>query len=157
MKRRTFVRSSLTAAVAASLSTRRSLAAALYQEAPQAPPDVDAITGAGGEVTLSGKDIADLASRMRGRVLLAGDDGYDEARQILNPSFDKRPALIAQPTGTADVRSAVDFAREHDNLLLDDFDGDGDLDIITTEENGNTGFHFVARGLGLIWHENPLR
>lgn len=118
MKRRTFVRSSLTAAVAASLSTRRSLAAALYQEAPQAPPDVDAITGAGGEVTLSGKDIADLASRMRGRVLLAGDDGYDEARQILNPSFDKRPALIAQPTGTADVRSAVDFAREHDNLLL---------------------------------------
>jgi FAD/FMN-containing dehydrogenase len=117
MKRRTFVRSSLTAAVAASLSTRRSLAA-LYQEAPQAPPDVDAITGGGAEVTLRGKDIADLAARMRGRVLLAGDDGYDEARQILNPSFDKHPALIAQPTGTADVRSAVDFAREHDNLLL---------------------------------------
>ncbi|MEJ2336891.1 MAG: FAD-dependent oxidoreductase [Gemmatimonadales bacterium] len=117
MKRRTFVRSSLTAAVAASLSTRRSLAA-LYQEAPQAPPDVDAITGAGGEVTLKGTDIAELAARMRGRVLLAGDAGYDEARHILNPSFDKYPALIAQPTGTADVRAAVDFARDHDNLLL---------------------------------------
>lgn len=46
---------------------------------------------------------------------------------------------------------------KHDNLLLDDLDGDGDLDIITTEENGNTGFYFVARGLGLIWYENPLR
>jgi FAD/FMN-containing dehydrogenase len=117
MKRRTFVRSSLAAAVAASLSTRRSMAA-LYQEAPQVPPDVDAITGGGAEVTLRGKDIADLAARMRGRVLLAGDDGYDQARHILNPSFDKRPALIAQPTGTADVRAAVDFARDHDNLLL---------------------------------------
>jgi FAD/FMN-containing dehydrogenase len=117
MKRRTFVRSSVTAAVAASLATRRSLAA-LYQEAPQAPPDVDAMTGGGTEVTLRGKDIADLAARMRGRVLLAGDDGYDDARRILNPSFDKHPALIAQPTGTADVRTAVDFAREHDNLLL---------------------------------------
>ncbi len=117
MKRRTFVRSSLAAAAAASLSTRRSMAA-LYQEAPQAPPDVDAITGAGSEITLRGKDIADLAARMRGRLLLPGDDGYDEARHILNPSFDKRPALIAQPTGTADVRAAVDFARDHDNLLL---------------------------------------
>jgi hypothetical protein len=81
MKRRTFVRSSLAAAVATSISTRRSLAA-LYQEAPQAPPDVNAITGTGGEVTLRGKDIADLAARMRGRVLLAGDDGYDDARRI---------------------------------------------------------------------------
>ena len=117
MKRRTFVRSSLAAAVATTISTRRSLGA-LYQEAPQAPPDVDAITGAGREITLRGKDIADLAARMRGRLLLPGDDGYDAARHILNPSFDKRPALIAQPTGTADVRAAVDFARDHDNLLL---------------------------------------
>jgi hypothetical protein len=81
MKRRTFVRSSLAAAAAASLSTRRSMAA-LYQEAPQAPPDVDAITGAGSEITLRGKDIADLAARMRGRLLLPGDDG---ARRTFEP------------------------------------------------------------------------
>ena len=49
---------------------------------------------------------------------MAGDDGYDGARQILNPSFDKRPALIAQVTGTADVRTAVDFARDNEGLLL---------------------------------------
>ncbi len=117
MKRRTFLRSSLAAAAAVSVSRTPSFAA-LYQEAPQAPPDVDAITGAGGQITLRGRDIADLAARLRGRLLLPGDDGYDAARRILNPSFDKRPALIAQPTGTADVRTAVDFAREHDNLLL---------------------------------------
>ena len=45
---------------------------------------------------------------------------------------------------------------KHDNLLLDDLDGDGDLDVIVTEENGNLGSYFIARGLGLIWYENPL-
>jgi hypothetical protein len=58
-----------------------------------------------------------MAARLRGRVLLANDEGYDEARRILNPTFDKRPALIVQPTGTADVRTAVEFAREHSLLL----------------------------------------
>ena len=45
---------------------------------------------------------------------------------------------------------------KHDKLMLDDLDGDGDLDIVTTEESGNTGLYFIDRGLGLIWYENPL-
>jgi FAD/FMN-containing dehydrogenase len=80
-------------------------------------PDVPAITGDGREITLRGADIDALAARMRGELLLAGDKGYDDARLILNPSFDKHPALIAQPTGVADIQSAVNFAREH-NLLV---------------------------------------
>lgn len=44
---------------------------------------------------------------------------------------------------------------KHDNLLLHDLDGDGDLDVITTEENGNTWMYLFDRGLGLIWYENP--
>ncbi len=36
----------------------------------------------------------------------------------MNPTFDKRPALVAQVAGTADVRTAVDFARDHGGLLL---------------------------------------
>jgi len=44
---------------------------------------------------------------------------------------------------------------KHDNLLLNDLDGDGDLDVITTEENGHTGMYLFGRGLGLIWYENP--
>ena len=117
MKRRTFVRSTLAAAAAISVPGRRSLAA-LYQDAPQDPPDVAGITGAGREITLSGKSIAELKGQLRGRLLLAGDQGYDKARQVLNPGIDKHPAIIAQVTGTADVRTAVDFARDNDNLLL---------------------------------------
>ena len=117
MKRRTFVRSTLAAAAATAIP-RGQLLEALYQEAPQVPPDVAAISGDGKEVTLTSQAIADLSARLRGRVLLAGDDKYDQARQILNPSFDKHPALIAQVTGTADVRAAVDFARENDGLLV---------------------------------------
>jgi len=117
MKRRTFIRSTFAAAAATAIPNGRSLAA-LYQEAPQVPPDVAAITGGGKEVTLTSKAIADLQARLRGRVLLAGDDVYEQARQVLNPSFDKHPAIIVQVTGTADVRTAVDFARENDGLLL---------------------------------------
>lgn len=117
MKRRAFLRSALVAAAAASVPRRR-LLAELYRPVSQTPPDVPGVTGDGNEVVLSGKAIADLAARMKGRVLLAGDDGYDDARRVLNPSFDKRPALIAQVTGAADVSMAVDFAREHDGLLL---------------------------------------
>ena len=39
---------------------------------------------------------------------------YDEARKVWNGMIDRRPALIAQCTGVADVRSSVKFAREHD-------------------------------------------
>ncbi len=47
---------------------------------------------------------------LRGRLLGADDDGYDEARKLWNGMFDRRPALIARCAGTADVISAVNFA-----------------------------------------------
>ena len=50
---------------------------------------------------------------IRGRVLQSSDPGYDEARLIWNGLIDRRPALIVQATGVADVVDAVDFAREH--------------------------------------------
>ncbi len=117
MKRRTFLHTGIAATAALAIPYRRSLAL-FYKEAPQTPPDVAAITGAGKEITLRGKDIAELSARLRGRLLIAGDAGYEKARHVLNPSFDKHPALIAQVTGTADTRAAVEFARDHDNLLL---------------------------------------
>jgi hypothetical protein len=36
---------------------------------------------------------------------------------VLNASIDKHPALVVQPSGAADVRTAVRFARQHNMLL----------------------------------------
>jgi len=58
-----------------------------------------------------------FAATVRGRVLSPGDEGYDEARAIWNGLIDRKPALIVQCTGAADVVDAVNFAREHDLLL----------------------------------------
>lgn len=119
MKRRSFIRSTMAAAAAATLPSPRSLSAATRFEALSRSTlrDVTAVTGDGREVTLSSSAIDELGKRLRGRVLLAGDDGYEDARHVLNPSFDKYPALITQVTGVADIRIAVDFAREHGGLL----------------------------------------
>jgi FAD/FMN-containing dehydrogenase len=114
MKRRDFVRSSLFAAAAA-LPGARSLYA-IAAEAGQIA-DVPAVTGDGRAISLRGSDITAFAAQLRGPLLLANDRGYDAARHILNRSIDKHPALIVQPTGAADIQSAVNFAREHSLLL----------------------------------------
>jgi FAD/FMN-containing dehydrogenase len=49
-----------------------------------------------------------------GAVLEPSDDGYETARQIWNGDIDRRPAVIARCTGTADVLAAVRYARERD-------------------------------------------
>ena len=43
--------------------------------------------------------------------------GYDDARRILNPSFDKHPALIVQPVDVPDIQAAVNFARANSLLV----------------------------------------
>ena len=55
---------------------------------------------------------ATLAGQLRGPLVRAGDDDYDEARSLHNAMIDKRPALIARCQDTADVIAAVRFARE---------------------------------------------
>lgn len=117
MKRRTFLRSTAAAAAAVSLP-QPVWAGRRYRPLRRPPPDLEAVTGDGRVVMLSGRDVAELDASLFGRVLLPEDEGYDRARRILNPSFDKYPALIVQVTGTADVAAAVDFARENGGLLL---------------------------------------
>ncbi len=60
--------------------------------------------------------IAALRASLAGELIQPGDDGYDRARLIWNGMFDKRPALIARCSGTADVIDAVNFARENGML-----------------------------------------
>jgi FAD/FMN-containing dehydrogenase len=58
--------------------------------------------------------IGELEASMRGRVIRPGDSDYDEARALWNGSHDKRPALILQCAGTADVLKAVEFVCSQD-------------------------------------------
>lgn len=51
---------------------------------------------------------------IRGEVMAPDHPGYDEARAVWNGSVDRRPRLIARCSGTADVASAVRFARQAD-------------------------------------------
>lgn len=54
-----------------------------------------------------------LKASFRGALLTADDPAYDETRKVWNAMIDRRPALIARCSGTADVVRAVQFAREH--------------------------------------------
>ncbi len=116
MNRRRFVQSSLAAAVAASLPASQGLAAIL-SGSMGVDADINAITGDGAEVTLKQAAVKELGESLRGNLLLPGHEVYEEARRVLNASINKRPALIVQCMGVADVKNAVDFARES-NLLV---------------------------------------
>jgi FAD/FMN-containing dehydrogenase len=69
------------------------------------------------EVTPTTEAVQGFVDGVRGAVLRPGDRGYDDARAIWNGLIDRRPALIVQCTGAADVVDAVNFAREQGLLL----------------------------------------
>lgn len=75
------------------------------------------VTLTGSEANLDDRIVEQFRSGVRGNVLVEGENAYDQARVVFNAMIDKRPALIIQCSGTADVIAAVDFACEN-NLLL---------------------------------------
>ena len=58
-------------------------------------------------------EIEELGKRFGGPLLKPGADGYEAARLVHNGMIDKRPALIAQCLGVADIQQAVNFARDN--------------------------------------------
>lgn len=48
----------------------------------------------------------------QGTLIGPGNDGYDTHREVWNAIVDRRPALIARSTSTADVAAAIRHARE---------------------------------------------
>jgi FAD/FMN-containing dehydrogenase len=66
---------------------------------------------------LADTTVQEFRSHVRGEVLQADDEGYDDARTVWNGMIDKHPLLIVRCTGAADVMAAVEFAREYDLLL----------------------------------------
>jgi FAD/FMN-containing dehydrogenase len=57
-----------------------------------------------------------------GRLIHPDDADYDEARAVYNAMVDRKPALIARCTSTADVVAAVNFARDQ-NLTVSVYGG----------------------------------
>lgn len=64
-------------------------------------------------MTISAQTIDRLRNGFSGTVLTSADAGYDPARVLYNAMIDKRPAVIAQCGGVADVQAAVRFARDN--------------------------------------------
>jgi FAD/FMN-containing dehydrogenase len=62
--------------------------------------------------TLTDGQFNELRGSIRGTILQPGDTGYDDARAVWNAMIDRRPALIVRCAGTADVRAALNYARE---------------------------------------------
>lgn len=69
------------------------------------------------QLALDAEAVQGFVAGVRGPVIQAGDEGYDGARAIWNGLIDRKPALIVQCSGAADVVDAVNFARERDLLL----------------------------------------
>src|SRR5215831_10968589 len=67
----------------------------------------------GGNV-ISNKYIQKLRSEMCGKLLEAGDPGYDQSLVIDNGRIDLRPGVVAMCVNTQDVITAYNFAVEHD-------------------------------------------
>jgi FAD binding domain len=64
----------------------------------------------------SAADIKELAAAVKGEVVVPDSPGYKAARLVWNSRYDDaRPAAVIR---AADVRTAVDFARDHDLRLV---------------------------------------
>ena len=79
--------------------------------------DLKIATLSGDYTVISEAAVEDFRGSLHGESLLSDDAGYDSARRIWNAMIDKRPALIARCTGTADVINSVNFANENGLLI----------------------------------------
>jgi FAD/FMN-containing dehydrogenase len=59
-----------------------------------------------------GISFSDLRTRLAGRVIEPGDDGYDDARVVFYGAADSRPAVIAKVANATDVALVVRLARD---------------------------------------------
>ena len=65
---------------------------------------------------LTGAEVKELRAALGGKLLLAQDAGYDQARRVWNGSIDRHPALIARCESRGDIAHAVQFASAHSLL-----------------------------------------
>src|SRR4030095_1762668 len=70
-----------------------------------------------GNTEIRDTDLQELRTAFRGQLIEPHHPAFDEARRVWNGMIDRRPALIAQCSGAADVIAAVNFASRH-NLVV---------------------------------------
>ncbi|MFO7823336.1 MAG: VCBS repeat-containing protein [Cyclobacterium sp.] len=99
-------------------------------------------------------------SGYRGKSVRVADIDQDGTKDLL--------ASFEGALGKSGVIALLDFQRaspevldisgldgvKYDFITLIDMDGDGDLDVLTSEETAEDG---SKSGLGVIWYENPLK
>jgi FAD/FMN-containing dehydrogenase len=61
---------------------------------------------------IGASDLEKLQARLAGTVAVAGTEGYNEAIAIWNGAIDRHPAVVVRCADSADVASAISFARE---------------------------------------------
>lgn len=71
----------------------------------------------GQKIEIPEEKVNEFSANFGGRVVSGLDADYDQVRQLWNGMHDKKPAIIAQCSGVADVISAVNFARKN-NILV---------------------------------------
>ena len=103
------------AASVAALLPARSLWADV-SDSRAVPSQVAAVSGEGKPVMLTGAEVKELRAALRGKLLLAQDAAYDQARRVWNGSIDRHPALIARCENSEDIVHAVQFASAHSLL-----------------------------------------
>jgi FAD/FMN-containing dehydrogenase len=67
--------------------------------------------------SLDGSAIENLASQIRGEIILPSHEKYEQVRKVYNAMIDKRPGMIVRCTDVADVISAVKFGKEYGLLV----------------------------------------
>ena len=117
MKRREFVNSSLLA-TAVLLSGVRFVSA---RSRPGSVPDIAAVTGDGREIMLRGVDVADLAAKLHGQLLLAGDAEYpreridqivESGKTVLVPLKNPMPVHVVYMTTWTDEDGVLQFRKD---------------------------------------------
>src|ERR1700722_4704738 len=59
------------------------------------------------------EQLGKLSEKIRGRIITSESSEFEVARKVYNEMIDRRPAAIVRCADVADVRAAVNFAREN--------------------------------------------
>ena len=115
MHRRTFCKTTLAAAVAATIP---GCGREMEPVATDVGGQIPAVSLTGQEISIESAAVRELADSLSGSLYLQADEGYAAAKRVWNGMFDnKQPAMVVQCGSTDDVVNAVNFARDR-NLLV---------------------------------------